>query len=342
MGLDGARLVTVGSDRVETVVAESGHVRAADTVIELRAGDDGGSRRLTLAGRRLSTDDRRLLATLADQLIVAADTERLTREAAVAERLGEVDAVRTALLRAVSHDLRTPLATIKALVSGVLDPTVTWSDDQLREALTSVDHETDRLNRLVGNLLDASRLQIGALAVHRRRCAASEIIDAALRSLGPDADDVLWDSDDALVDVMADPALAERSLANVVSNALHHGTAHGVVRIVAERVGDEVHVRVVDRGPGIPVAQRDEVMAPFQRLGDTNTADGVGLGLAIAQGFLDAMGGRLELDDTPGGGLTVTLVFVAAAADGAEVSDEPDAPDRAAVAGDTAPEGATA
>lgn len=316
MGLDGVRLVSVGDDRRETVMAETGEVGALDTVIELRAGDDGRARLLVLAGRRLSNDDRRVLATLADQLVVAADTERLEREAATAERLGEVDAVRTALLRAVSHDLRTPLATIKALVSGVLDPTATWTDEQRREALTSVDHETDRLNRLVGNLLDASRLQIGALAVHRRPCATAEIIDAALRSLGSDADQVQWDTAAAAVDVVADPALAERSLANVVSNALRYGAAHGVVRVGAERVGDEVHVRVVDRGPGIPTAQRQQVVAPFQRFGDTNTSDGVGLGLAIAQGFLDAMGGRLELDDTPGGGLTATLVLPAVAQSG--------------------------
>ncbi|MCB0998677.1 MAG: sensor histidine kinase KdpD [Acidimicrobiales bacterium] len=321
MGLDGVRLVTTGSDRTDTVVAASGGVDVAATTIELRPADDGRARRLELSGRRLSTDDRRVLTTLADQLAIAADTEQLEREAATAERLSEVDAVRTALLRAVSHDLRTPLSTIKALVSGVLDPTVSWSDEQLREALTSVDHETDRLNRLVGNLLDASRLQIGALAVHRRRCATAEIIDTALRSLGPEADDVQWDTTDVATEVTADPTLAERSLANVVSNALRYGAAHGPIRVRAERVGDEVHVRVVDRGPGIPPAVRQQVVAPFQRLGDTNTADGVGLGLAIAQGFLDAMGGRLELDDTPGGGLTVTLVLPAAVTGSDESAD---------------------
>ncbi len=321
MALDGVRLAMVDADGCSTVIAERGtgtEAAVPDAVIELRPDDEGRARRLVAIGRRLSNDDRRVLTTLAEQLAVAADTERLGREAAAAERLGEVDAVRTALLRAVSHDLRTPLATIKALVSGVLDPTAHWGDEQLREALVSVDQETDRLNRLVGNLLDASRLQIGALAVYPRRCAASEIIDAALRSLGPDAHQVVWDTEDDLdpVDVVADPALAERSLANVIGNAVRHGAARGPIRVGAERVADEVHLRVVDRGPGIPVAQRETVLAPFQRLGDTNTADGVGLGLAIAQGFLDAMGGRLELDDTPGGGLTATLVLPAAAPGG--------------------------
>ncbi|MFN8024263.1 MAG: DUF4118 domain-containing protein [Acidimicrobiales bacterium] len=324
MVLDAVRLATVDADGRPVVIAERGagtgvDLSVPDAIIELRPDDEGRSRRLVAAGRRLSNDDRRVLTTLAEQLVVAADTERLGREAAAAERLSEVDAVRTALLRAVSHDLRTPLATIKALVSGVLDPSAHWSDEQLREALVSVDHETDRLNRLVGNLLDASRLQIGALAVHPRRCAASEIVDGALRSLGADAEHVVWDpDDDELVDVVADPALAERSLANVVGNAVRYGASRGPVRVAVQRVHDEVHVRVVDRGPGIPVSQRDQVLAPFQRLGDTHTSDGVGLGLAIAQGFLEAMGGRLELDDTPGGGLTATLVLPHAPGDGAE------------------------
>ena len=105
---------------------------------------------------------------LADQLALPIDSRRLMAEAAEAAALADVDAVRTALLRAVSHDLRTPLASIKAMVSGLRDPTVEWTADQIAEALLTVDEETDRLNRLVGNLLDASRLQIGALAVEIR------------------------------------------------------------------------------------------------------------------------------------------------------------------------------
>lgn len=321
-GLEGARLVE-RRDGEDTVLVSSGTLSDRPTTIDLRA-DDGASRRLELGGRALTVDDRRIVGVLADQLAVALDTQRLAGEAAAAEALGQVDLVRTALLRAVSHDLRTPLAAIKALVSGVLEPGVDWSNDQLREALTSVDHETDRLNRLVGNLLDASRLQIGALAVHRRAASVTEIVEASLRSLGDEAAAVLVRIDDGVADVTVDPTLLERSLANVISNAVRHG-GDAPVRVEASTVGPMVHVRVVDRGPGIPVRERTEVLAPFQRFGDTNTADGVGLGLSIAQGFLDAMGGSLLLDDTPGGGLTVTMVVPAvdSAAAPAVTADEP-------------------
>jgi two-component system sensor histidine kinase KdpD len=283
------------------------------TVIDLPS-EHPGERLLELAGRSLTVDDRRIVGLLADQLAVALDTQRLTAEAATAEALGQIDLVRTALLRAVSHDLRTPLATIKAMVSGVLDPGVQWSTDHLREALTSIDHETDRLNRLVGNLLDASRLQIGALALHPRAASVGEIVEASLRSLGEEASDVGVHLDDDVAEVMVDPPLLERSLANVVSNAVKYAAA-SPVRVEASTVGDTVHLRVVDRGPGIPAGARPGAVEPFQRFGDTNTADGVGLGLSIAQGFLEAMGGELVLDDTPGGGLTVTLVLPAAEPD---------------------------
>ena len=307
-GLEGARLVE-SHDGEQTVLVSTGSLSGAITTIDLRA-ETETPRRLELAGRALTVDDRRIVGVLADQLGVALDTQRLAGEAAEAETLGQIDLVRTALLRAVSHDLRTPLATIKALVSGVLDPGVDWSTDQLREALTSVDHETDRLNRLVGNLLDASRLQIGALALHPRAASVVEIVEASLRSLGDEAADVVVRIDDGVAEVLVDPTLLERSLANVVSNAVRHGR-DAPVRVEAGSVGATVHLRVVDRGPGIPVRAREEVLAPFQRFGDTNTADGVGLGLSIAQGFLDAMGGALLLDDTPGGGLTVTMVLPA-------------------------------
>ncbi len=329
--LDGVRLVGGGDDGV--TVAESGEMRGPITTIELRPGElrpgelrpgeDVTMRRLELAGRALSADDRRVVGLLADQLTVALDTQHLASEAATAEALGQIDTVRTALLRAVSHDLRTPLSTIKALVSGLLDPSVDWSRDQLHEALTAVDQETDRLNRLVGNLLDASRLQIGALAVQPRPSSVNEIVEATLRSIGDESLDVELEIDRDVPEIVVDPALLERSLANVVSNAIRHSASGGVVRIAASAVGDAVHLCVIDRGPGIPIADRADVLAPFQRLGDTNTATGVGLGLSIAQGFLEAMDGSLLLDDTPGGGLTVTMIVPAANGNGSAPSSGP-------------------
>jgi two-component system sensor histidine kinase KdpD len=292
------------------IVASSGEVDGTPAVVlPLRAGDpDWQDHRLELFGGRTTADDQRVLRVLADQLAVALETERLARDAAEAAALAEVDAVRTALLRAVSHDLRTPLASIKAMVSGLRDPSVDWTAEQLAEGLATIESETDRLNRLVGNLLDASRLQIGALAVERRPSDLAEIVNSAVESLDLIGSvDVDVATNLPLVD--ADPALLERALANLVSNAARFTTQPGTVRVDAEVVGDAVLLRVVDRGPGIPADQHRRVLAPFQRLGDQPSASGTGLGLSIAQGFIAAMGATMTLDDTPGGGLTVTVTL---------------------------------
>jgi two-component system sensor histidine kinase KdpD len=314
VGVAGA---TPGTD--PTVLARSGEpdgsLPSASVPFDADA-NHAGPYVLELYGRTLSNDDRRLLRVLADQLAVALDAQRLAHDAAEASALAEVDAVRTALLRAVSHDLRTPLASIKAMVSGLRDGSVAWTAAQTAEALATVDEETDRLNRLVGNLLDASRLQIGALAVQLRDAELLESIDAALHSasIPRDAVDVCVPVDLPLV--RCDVALLERAVANIISNAVRHSPAPRSVRITAGVVGSSVHLCVIDAGPGIPLAQRSRVLAPFQRLGDDHSSEGVGLGLAIAQGFIESMEGTLTLDDSPGGGLTVTLTVPIAEAGG--------------------------
>jgi two-component system sensor histidine kinase KdpD len=262
---------------------------------------------LELYGRSLSPDDQRLLRALADQLGLAIENQILESEAAEAAALADVDVVRTALLRAVSHDLRTPLASIKAMISGLRDPTVAWTPDETAEALLTVDEETDRLNVLVSNLLDASRLQIGALAVDIRPAEVDEIVAAAMHSTGAPSSSVLVEVPDDLPAVSCDSTLLERSLANVIANALRFSPPDTPVRIEAAEVAHRVHLRVIDRGIGIKPADRSRVTLPFQRFDDTPDGNGVGLGLSIAEGFVDAMGGALTLDDTPGGGLTVTI-----------------------------------
>ena len=284
---------------------------SGEPVSTISVGDSLGpefSYRLDLYGRPLSGDDQRVVRALADQLAVAIERSQLGREAAEAEALAQIDAMRTALLRAVSHDLRTPLASIKAMVSGLLDADVQWRPEQVHDALVTVDEEADRLNRLVGNLLDASRLQIGALAVNIQTVDLAETIAATLGSIGAPADRVEVEVPDGLPGAYGDSALLERSLHNVVTNALRHG-GDSAVRLTVGVVGHEVHVCTIDRGPGIPKHLRSKVMAPFQQLGDDRSADGVGLGMSIAQGFVQAMHGRLELDDTPGGGLTVIIAL---------------------------------
>ena len=312
-GLDGVLLLQPGREG-GAVLAEAGVVGAEPTAsFQLAAANQNQPMSSVLVlqvfGRALSPDDQRLLQVLADQIAMVVDNRRLADEASEVSALADVDAVRIAMLRAVSHDLRTPLASIKAMISGLRDPDVAWTSAQLAEALLTVDEETDRLNRLVGNLLDASRLQIGALAVDLRPTTVIETIMSALQSVNAPSDAVEVDTPPDLSAVMCDPVLLERSLANIISNAIKHSPTGGRVRIDAADVADAVHIRVVDRGVGIAAGERTKVIAPFQRLGDQRTDDGVGLGLSIAKGFVDAMNGSLRLDDTPGGGLTVTITL---------------------------------
>jgi two-component system sensor histidine kinase KdpD len=315
----GLRGVGIGFHPAGDAIASAGDTSGTPSLtIDLATSPvERGRAQLAIFGGELTDDDHQLLGLLADQLAVAIDKRRLIEESAEADKLGEIDAVRTALLRAVSHDLRTPLASIKAMISGLRDRSVRWRPEQLEEAHATIEEETDRLTRLVSNLLDASRLQIGALAVDARPTPIDAVIGAVARLVdAPDGSlDVRPAGDEAVV--IADAALLERSLDNVVRNALRHAPAGTAVTIDAGRVGERIHIRVVDRGPGVAIADRSKVMEPFQRLDDHDAGIGVGLGLSIAQGFVDAMGGTLTLDETPGGGLTVTIALPSAIAQGA-------------------------
>jgi two-component system sensor histidine kinase KdpD len=221
--------------------------------------------------------------------------------------LAEANELRSALLQAVSHDLRTPLASIKAAASSLQDKDVPWSPEDRDELVATIAEETDRLIALVANLLDMSRLQVGALPSALQPVAVEEVVLRAVAGLGPRASAVDPQLDDALPAVDADPALLERAVANVIENAVRWSPADRPVRIEAGAFGDRIDLRVVDRGPGIPMSLREQVFAPFQRLGDTAAGTGVGLGLAVARGFVQAMRGTVEIEDTAGGGTTVVI-----------------------------------
>lgn len=305
-GLQGAR---IRSDAGQVVAASGAAGGEPDLVVELRGGDDAARHQLELFGLRATADEQRVLRVLADQLAVALETEQLAKDAAQAAVLAETDTVRTALLRAVSHDLRTPLASIKTMVSGLRDRSVNWSAEQMAEGLATIDSETDRLTRVVGNLLDASRLQTGALAVELRPTDVAEVVRSAIYSIGATADAFDVAVADDLPFVTADQALLERALANLLANAQRFSPAGRPVRVDAQPVGGTVVLRVVDRGPGIAPEVHAHVLAPFQRLGDTHHGEGAGLGLSIAEGFVEAIGATMTLDETPGGGLTVTITL---------------------------------
>jgi two-component system sensor histidine kinase KdpD len=238
----------------------------------------------------------------------ASESAAVRAEAAALDRANEL---RTALLSAVSHDLRTPLASIKASVSSLRAQDVQWSPEETAEFLAAVEDDTDHLNQLVGNLLDMSRLQTGALELRRHPIALEEVVANALRSLGASAAGVVVDVPEDLPLALVDPGLLERAVANILANALHWSPPGAAVETRAAVAAPDLVLRIIDHGPGIPVEARERIFQPFQRLGDRG-GGGVGLGLAIASGFVEAMGGELLVDDTPGGGATFRILLAAA------------------------------
>ena len=244
-----------------------------------------GGAQLVHTGPPLNAEDQRVLQVFAAQLAGAVERRQLRAEAAGAEALAEADQLRTAILRAVSHDLRSPLASIKASATSLLQEDVDWTPAARHEFLATIDEEADRLNALVGNLLDMSRLETGALAVGLRPIALEEVVALALASLSEPTDQVVVEVSEELPAVEADPVMLERVVANVVANALRYAPEDRSVRIEAGQVGARIDLRVIDRGPGVPPADRDRVFEPFQRLGDRASGTGVGLGLAVARGF---------------------------------------------------------
>jgi two-component system sensor histidine kinase KdpD len=274
---------------------------------------------LVARGHTLAAEDRRLVEAFAAQAAIALRQERLTEQAAAVKPLAEADKLRTALLSAVSHDLRTPLASAKAAVTSLRSQDVHFSDEDRDELLATADESLDRLVRLVENLLDMSRLQAGALGIAPQPLSAAEAAAKAVDDLGPAGEQVAIHIPDELAEISADPALLERILANLLSNALRHSPPDKPPVITASEHAGTVEVRVIDHGPGIPVSDRDRVFLPFQRLGDRDNGTGVGLGLALSRGLAEAMGGSLDPDTTPGGGLTMVLRLPAT--DAAQVAD---------------------
>ncbi|WP_155371348.1 DUF4118 domain-containing protein [Catellatospora vulcania] len=262
---------------------------------------------LVLRGPAPAAADRRIIEAFAAQAAVALRQERLAEEAARAKPLEEADKLRTALLAAVSHDLRTPLASAVAAVAGLRSQDVEFSAEDKRELLATAAESLDRLTGLVSNLLDMSRLQAGVLGMTAVDVWLDEAVPSALDELGVPGRDVRVRIPDDLPAVRADPGLLQRVVVNVVGNALRFSPPDRPPLVTASEHGDLVELRVIDHGPGIPEGQRDQVFLPFQRLGDRDNATGVGLGLALSRGLAEAMGGTLLPETTPGGGLTMVL-----------------------------------
>lgn len=270
---------------------------------------------LVAVGRALPAADRSVLETVAGQALLALRSQRTAAEAADARRHADTATLRTALLSAVGHDLRTPLTSIKASAASLRDPHLPLTEQDRIDLAATVEESADRLTAVVDNLLDSSRLANDSVDPHLQPVGYPEIAARALLGVeGASGVDV--ELDDDAPDVLADPGLLERVIANVVDNALRHG-AGAPVALRASAHADRVELRIVDKGPGIPRDGAQRLFAPFQRLGptrgDRRPVSGVGLGLNVARGFTEAMGGTLVAEDTPGGGLTIVISLPAAA-----------------------------
>jgi two-component system sensor histidine kinase KdpD len=295
-----AVVATAGSPGCDRPQEADTEVPAGDTLV------------LALRGKALRAEDQRVVAAFAAHAAIMLERQRLTEAAAAAGPIAEGDKMRTALLAAVGHDLRSPLSSAKAAVTSLRGDDVNWSAEDQAELLLTADESLDRLARLIDNLLDMSRLQAGALAVSDHPVALDEVVPLALDTLAPSPGSVVVNVPDTLPAVWADPDLLERVIANLAANALRYSPNDSPPLISASQLGDRVELRVVDRGPGIPANELDRVFAPFQRLGDTDNTTGVGLGLALSRGLVEAMGGSLTPEETPGGGLTMVVALEAA------------------------------
>jgi two-component system sensor histidine kinase KdpD len=307
---------TVASE-LEEISAETARALNAERAAIALGEDAAGGYELTAAGRRIGTIEveggdsrarRRVLPALASLLGVALDRERLAAEALDAESLRRADAIKTAVLRSVSHDLRTPLMAISTSAGALARDDLEIDDADRAELLATILAASDRLDRLVANLLDLSRLQAGAAEPDRRLVSPDELVAGALDELGAAGATVEVSLPDDPAPVLVDAHQVQRALVNLLENALKHSPQSEPVRVQVTGTPSEAAIRVIDHGPGVEPAERARIFEPFQR-GERSERPGAGLGLAIARGFAEANGGSLEVESRAGQGATFVLRF---------------------------------
>jgi two-component system sensor histidine kinase KdpD len=288
-------------DDTERTVAAIGPDPAGEPSLTTPA---SGGVRILAWGPALIGEDRRVLAQLTNAAARTLEAQRLAVEARESRELAEIDRLRTALLTAVGHDLRTPLTAIKAASSSLRQPDIDFAEKDRAELIATIDESADTLSALVENLLAMSRLQAGVLSLDLQPIALDAVTAEAVRSASAGAA-VDIDVPDDLPAALADHGLLERALANLIANARTASPAGTRVEVHGHDMDDRVILAVVDHGFGVPAGDRERIFQPFQRLHDRG--GGIGLGLAIARGFTEAMDGTLTATDTPGGGLTMTI-----------------------------------
>ena len=302
-GVQAAAIISRPAVGVPEAVASVGPF---DPLAPMDHQDADASHELVLQPPGLAADQRRLFDAFAAHAGAILQRRELLRSAVSAAHLARENEARTALLSAVSHDLRTPLAGIKAAIGSLRSTEVSWSAEDEDELKGAIEESADRLEALVGNLLDMSRLQTGALVAHPCPTDLGEVIPATLSGLSEQGR-VSWQIDPDARTAVADPGLLDRVLANITENALRYQPTGRPITVRASRVADRVEIRVTDHGIGVPDDEQERIFQPFQRRGDAPAGNGLGLGLAVARGLTEAMGGRVEAEPTPGGGLTMVV-----------------------------------
>jgi two-component system sensor histidine kinase KdpD len=287
----------------EEVIFAEGDLEGAP-VASIPTGERGT---LELYGADLQASERRLLSVIAAQIDAALEYRDLSATAREVGPLTENDRMRSALLAAVGHDLRRPLAAATAAITGLRSPGIVWSDSDRDELLATAEESLESLSALVTNLLDVSRLQAGSLAVSSSSLDVADVVLPALDELALGPGHVELDLPSDLPPVIADAGLLQRVVVNLLDNAMHFSPAESRVRVSASKFAGMVEIRIADEGPGVPDERREEIFVPFQRLGDTDNLTGLGLGLALSKGFTEGMGGTLTAEETPGGGLSMVI-----------------------------------
>ena len=265
---------------------------------------------------------RNLVTTFGSQILILLEREIFESNERALSDIRQTDHMRVALLNAVSHDLRGPLASSKAAISSLKNRDVEWTKLDQADLLESASNSIDQLTHLIENLLDMSRLESDSISLNWRNLGVEDLVSSAINYVKPDPDSIAIEMAPDLSPLMGDPILIERILANLIENALRHTPEHTPISINASETDGSIHIRVIDHGKGIAPKDRGRVFTPFQRLGDRDNSTGVGLGLAIVKGFTELMGGKIELEETSGGGLTAVLSFPVGTDDHSSVLEE--------------------